>query len=137
MASPPPATESTTTSPINRPLLVTGLITFGGTYGASAIDADASSRVADRNYLYYPVVGPWMDLAHRCDAPQTCSGDAGDKALLILDGIGQGIGALEVLTSFFIPEKTTRTWFLIGDTGVRVAPAHVGTGYGVGAAASF
>ena len=126
-------------SPINRPLMVTGVIVLGGTYAASAIDAALSPRDADKNYLYYPVVGPWMDYANRggCPAAGSCASETGNKVLLILDGVGQGLGAIGMITSLFIPEKATRNWYLIGDRGIHAAPSVVGTGYGLGAAGSF
>jgi hypothetical protein len=132
-----PARE-TSRSPINRPLLLSSFLLIGGTYGASAIDAATSGRDADHKYLYYPVVGPWMDYANRCDAGHPCNGnETGYKALLILDGVGQGLGALGMVTSLFIPERSTRNWFLIGGTDFHAAPSPVGTGYGLGAGGAF
>jgi hypothetical protein len=133
-----PAPE-TTTSPINRPLMVTSVILLGGTYTASAIDADVSSRYVDQHNLYYPIVGPWMDYANRggCPVAGSCTAETGNKALLILDGIGQGLGAIGIVTSLFLPEKSTRHWFLIGNSGVHAAPSLVGTGYGLGAGGVF
>jgi hypothetical protein len=133
-----PAPE-TTSSPINRPLMVTGVVLLGGTYGASAIDAALSSRDADKNNLYYPIVGPWMDYANRggCPVVGSCAGETGNKALLILDGIGQGLGAIGIITSLFVPEKATRNWYLIGSSGLHAAPSRVGTGYGLGAGGVF
>jgi hypothetical protein len=131
-----PAPE-TSTSPINRPLLLTSFLFLGGTYGASAIDAATSGRDADNN-LYYPVAGPWMDYANRCDAGHPCNGnETGYKALLILDGVGQGLGALGMVASLFIPERSTRHWFLIGGTEFHAAPSPVGSGYGLGAGGAF
>jgi hypothetical protein len=135
-----PAPEGTTTqSPINRPLLVTSLLFFGGTYLAAAVDGAASGRDADRSNLLYPVVGPWMDYANRdCGTPGKCNANEGGyKALLVLGGIGQGIGALGIVTSLFLPEKTTRNWYFIGGDTFRAAPTTVGTGYGVGAVGVF
>jgi hypothetical protein len=135
-----PAPEGTTTqSPINRPLLATSLVLLGGTYLAAAVDGAVSGRQADRNNLLYPVVGPWMDWANRdCGTPGKCnSNEGGYKALLILGGIGQGLGAIGVVTSLFLPEKTTRNWYFIGSDSFRAAPSMVGTGYGVGAVGRF
>jgi hypothetical protein len=138
----PPTTtaDETTTSFVNRPLLITGLILFGGTYGASAIDVATSSRQVDKDKLPYPVVGPWMDYGKRGGCPQTgsCGRETGDKVLLILDGVGQGIGALSVISSLFLSEKTTHHWWLIGsERSIHAAPTLIGTGYGVGAIGTF
>ncbi len=123
---------------INRPLMVTGLVLFGGTYAASVIVGAESDRASDHNYLYYPVVGPWMDLANRDCTLSTCANETLSQALLIADGAVQGIGALAVLTSLVVPERTTKKWYLIGNDTVSVAPGHVGrTGYGIGAHGVF
>jgi hypothetical protein len=61
----------------------------------------------------------------------------GYKALLVADGIAQGLGALMLVSSFFIPEKKTSHWYLIGSNDLRVAPSNVGTGYGLGAMGRF
>jgi hypothetical protein len=122
----------TTTTWVNRPLLGTGVVLLGGTYAASAIVAAESSRPQDRPNLYYPVAGPWMDLGQRG------AGNAGQKALLVLDGVGQGLGALAIVSSLFIPEKKERHWFFVGTEKLQVAPTTVGYGgYGMGAAGHF
>jgi hypothetical protein len=131
-----------TTSPINRPLLVTGVVLLGGTYVASAVDSLASGRPEDRANLALPIVGPWMDFANRnCAATPCASGGSGvetfNRALLIADGIGQGLGALSIVTSFFLPEKSTHHWLLIGDEHVTAGPTMVGSGYGLGAVGRF
>jgi hypothetical protein len=133
-AAPSPAPDApATVSPINRPLLATSLVLLGGTYLASAVDGATSGRDADRSNLLYPVVGPWMDYANRdCGTPGKCNANEGGyKALLVLGGIGQGLGALGALTSLFLPEKTTRRWYFIGNDTLQAAPSPVGTGYGL------
>jgi hypothetical protein len=136
---PAPEARTTTKSVVNRPVLVTSLVVLGGVYVSSAIDGALSGRDADRHNLFYPVVGPWMDLANRgCGEPGHCNAnETGYKALLVLGGIGQGLGALGVVTSFFLPEKVTRNWYLIGSDTFHAAPSPVGSGYGVGAAGVF
>ncbi len=122
-------TKTTSTTRPNRPLLVTGVILLGGSYGASAIIAATSNRTADEK-LYYPVAGPWMDLNDRnCDI-NACPNKTLDKVLLVGDGVLQGLGALSVLMSLVIPEKTTRHWYLIGSEKVTVMPqfSHATTG---------
>jgi len=130
-----PVTE--TSSPINRPLMTTSLIVLGGSYGASAIVAYASSRPEDQKNLYYPVAGPWMDLANRDCNSRPCNNETLNKVLLIADGAGQGLAALGVLSSFFLPEKSTRHWYLLGNNDVHWAPSSVGSGYGLAAAGRF
>jgi hypothetical protein len=130
-----PTTE--TSSPVNRPLLVTSVLVLGGTYGASAIAGFMSSRPEDQHNLYYPVAGPWMDLANRDCASRPCNNEPLNKVLLIADGVGQGLAAIGVVSSFFLPEKTTRHWYLLGNSEVRWAPTSVGTGYGLAAVGRF
>lgn len=114
------ASTTRTTFP-NRPLLITGAIVLGGSYGASVIVGALSDREADKK-LYYPVVGPWMDLTERdCDVNE-CNNKTLNQALLIGDGVLQGLGALSMLLSVVVPEKTTRSWYLIGNEDVVVIP---------------
>ncbi|HKO93662.1 MAG TPA: hypothetical protein VJU61_21060 [Polyangiaceae bacterium] len=94
-------------------MLVTGVVLLGGAYGASAIAAAVSDRESD-DKLYYPVVGPWMSLNDRdCDA-DPCERKTLGTALLIGSGVVQGLGALSMVLSMMVPEKTTHTWYLIG-----------------------
>jgi hypothetical protein len=122
---------------VNRRLLTTGLVLFGGSYiPAIAVGAE-SARPSDNPNLFIPVAGPWIDLGERdCSGSHPCSGDAGNKALLIIDGIGQGLGALAILSSFVVHERH-RNWFIIGNETVHASPTTVGTGYGLAAAGHF
>jgi hypothetical protein len=55
------------------------------------------------HYLYYPVAGPWLYLAHG-------QHETTDKALLVFDGIIQDIGAFEILISMLMsPPKKNDT----------------------------
>ena len=129
-------TESTKKLLPNRPLLITGAVLLGGSYGASAIVAATSNRPAD-DKLYYPIVGPWMDLNRRgCDV-NVCSNKALDRVLLVGDGIVQGVGALGVLLSLVIPEKATHRWFLIGNERFTILPQFGQSLLGVGATSNF
>lgn len=119
----------------NRPMLVTGLVVFGGTYGASAIVGAASNREAD-DKLFLPVVGPWLDLADRgCDV-DPCSNETLNKVLLVGDGALQGLGALTLLLSLVVPESKQKPWYLIGDEKLTVTP-RVGTVNGLSAFGNF
>ena len=125
-------------SPVNRPLLITSAVLFAGTWGTSIGFAYGSERNEDQKYLYYPVAGPWLDLGNRTCEARPCTNEDLNKALLIADGIGQGLGMLGIITSLFLPEKSTRRW-LIGneERGVMGVPMRVGTGYGLGAVGRF
>ncbi len=127
-----------TTSWVNRPLLITSAIVLVASYVPMASVAYTSERPADQTNLYYPVVGPWMNLADRqCDL-RSCNNETLNKVLLVADGIGQGLGAIGVVSSFFLPGKTTRHWYLIGDERVHAGPTRVGVaGYGFGATGMF
>ncbi len=130
---PPPERRSW----VNRPLLITSSILLVGSYVPMAAIAYTSDRRADQTNLYYPVVGPWMNLADRqCDI-RPCNNEGLNKAMLILDGVGQGLGAIGVVTSFFLPNTSTSNWYLVGDDKAHAGPTRVGTGYGMGAAGVF
>lgn len=120
----------------NKPLLVTGLVVLGGSYGASVVGATLSDRDSD-DKLYYPVVGPWMALQDRDCTADPCSRKTLDTTLLIGSGVLQGVGALSVLLSLFIPEKTTHQWYLIENDDVTVAPLVDGSRVGASAFGRF
>lgn len=107
-----PKTERSTLP--NTPLLATGLVVLGGSYGASVIAGEISDRNSDHK-LYYPVVGPWMALNDRDCNAQPCRNKTLGTTLLIGSGVLQGVGALSVLMSLVVPRKTTHSWYLIGD----------------------
>ena len=112
-------------------------VVFGGSYAASAVIGGMSDREDDKK-LVYPVAGPWMDLANRDCVANTCSREDLNKGLLIADGIVQGVGALGVLLSFVLPEKSTRKWYLIGQDGTHLTPMKMGyAGFGLGAYGKF
>jgi hypothetical protein len=130
-----PVTE--TKSPINRPLLLTGALVLGGTYGASAIISGTSGRPSDKSHLAVPMVGPWLDLANRDTDVRPSRNEGLNKALLIADGVGQGLGAIALISAFFVPEKTVRHFYVLGNEKIHVAPTRVGTGYGLGGGGTF
>ena len=131
-----PVTE---TSVPNRPLLVGSGVLLLASYVPSAIVGGVSDRTEDR-YLFIPVVGPWIDYGQRDCNAHPCTDEDLNKAFLIGSGILQGVGAVGVLTSFFVPERRT-TLSTVSSTPKKqfaVAPANVGrAGYGVAAVGTF
>ena len=75
-------------------LFSSGLITTGLSYTPALIVAINSDRSEDK-YLYAPFVGPWMDLGARDGG-----GSKVDKTLLVVDGVFQTIGAIQIIASF-------------------------------------
>jgi hypothetical protein len=122
-------TETTRLSWPNVPLLATGATVFGASYVPAIVGAAISDRGDDK--LYIPVAGPWITLAQGPSETRT------EKALLGVDGAVQGLGALMLVSSFFIPEKTTKSWYLIGSNDLRIAPAGGRGSYGLAAAGRF
>ncbi len=134
--------EATTTGP-NRALLHSGIWTLGVAYVPALIVATESSRAADRR-LYIPVAGPWLDLSSRgkCPANDTCDHETTNRVLLAVDGVFQGIGALNVIGSFLFPETRTVT---VGSKhpedkrafSVHLTPTRVDGAYGLAAVGTF
>lgn len=134
-------TIQTETGP-NRALLRSGIVLFGASYVPAFIVASTNPR-SDDDYLYLPVVGPWFDLAKR-EPCVNCDKETLNKALLVTDGIFQGIGALEFVGSFMFMETTIRR--TVRAEPRRVASAHIpltitpgsiSTGYGILASGEF
>ena len=93
-----------------------------------------SDRSADK-YLYAPFAGPWMDLAARDGGGKTA------KTLLVVDGVFQTIGAIQILASFMFTGGAG-TAKSDGSSSVTsptvVAPAKLASdGYGLVAVGSF
>jgi hypothetical protein len=106
-------------------LLSSGLAVFSGTYIASAVVAGTSSHDGDK-VLYAPLVGPWVDMATRCSAP--CGDDTGNKVLLGFDGVFQAIGALTIVSSFFVHGNRPLGRRASATTTFHIAPASYGRG---------
>jgi len=137
--------ESTTTGP-NRALLTSGVWTLGLSYVPAVIVATESNRDADKR-LYIPVAGPWLDLGSRgrCPRNEMCNHETADKVLIVVDGVFQGIGALNIVGAFLFPETRTVTVSSTKDAkppvlseAFRLVPAQVGArGYGLAAIGTF
>jgi hypothetical protein len=135
-----PATEASTTLP-NPYLLRSGLYTLTAAYVPALVVALESSRSAD-NRLYAPIVGPWLDLGDRGRCGDGCgSKETVNKVLLVADGVFQGLGVLQIASSFLIP--TTHTSIALhntdGSTAVafQVTPANFGSANGLMAVGEF
>jgi hypothetical protein len=124
----------------NRAMLSTGLFAFGVPYVASVVVAAQSDHQGDK-HLYVPIAGPWMDLADRGDCGRLgqtpCDTETGYKVLLVVDGVLQGVGALDIVGAFLFPE--TRIVRAANEPPrVMIAPTRIGpSGYGIGALTRF
>jgi len=132
--------ETVTTTGPNRQLLQSGIFALGVPYVASIIVAASSDRSEDK-HLYIPVAGPWLDFANRGPCGHalepSCDTETAYKILLVGNGILQGVGALEIVGSFFFPETHTIA-AKTDERRVSVAPYYMGTGsYGLSAFARF
>jgi hypothetical protein len=152
---PPPATgspevqpilgERTTHQPPNGPLLIGGLIAFGGSYIPSVIVA-AEANTSFDNFLYIPIVGPWLDLANR---PQcggrlqpACSTEWGRKAILVANGIIQAAGATAIVLGIVLPgrhsELVTAKLGRAQELRMNIVPSQVSAdGFGLTAIGDF
>lgn len=129
-----PESEHTVSRGPSAYLFSSGLITTGLSYTPALIVAVNSDRSEDK-YLYAPFAGPWMDLAAR-----NGDGSKVDKTLLVVDGVFQTIGAIQIIASFFFT-GSTETAKSDDSTSLAsqtvVAPARVGDAYGLVAVGSF
>lgn len=125
-------TVSEETSP-NSGLITSGVVLLGATYASSLVVATTTSDYDPDKKLYVPIAGPWMDLAERkgeCGRTRGHSCDNEDlyDVLLVADGIGQGIGALQIVGGFVFPVHHTVTteakWTLVP----HVSPYMLGLG---------
>jgi hypothetical protein len=135
VAVPAPRGETVTTKYMPHPVILTvGSIMLVGAYIPSAIVAATSGFHDPDEKLYWPVAGPWIDLAERggCPEGRSCNTETWNKVLLIGDGILQGVGALAVVSSFFIP-MTTKEHREAAKPSVHVLPMQVGGGASLGA----
>ncbi len=133
--SPPAATGAAGT------LLAAGVLTFGLAYVPAVATAGESALAIDRQ-LYVPIAGPWIDLAGRpnCGARSlSCSAEAGNQALLIVDGFFQGLGLIQVLAGLGqLAHDAPATAQVDERPAVHVRPAQLAAGgYGLAAIGKF
>lgn len=124
----------------NAPLITSGAIMFGASYGASVVVATQSNTMGD-DRLYVPVAGPWMDLANRRSCTSSfapgCDNETTNKVLLVADGIFQGLGALQMLGGFLFPTTHTVVVEKPIAKGVHVTPTGGAGGAGITAYGVF
>jgi hypothetical protein len=121
--APPPRVITFQETRPNADLIGGGIALFGLTYGTSIIVGAQSDRTSDQ-YLFVPVVGPWMALATRDPCFEMCGpGEAVSRVLLVTDGLLQGVGVLQILGGFIFPETRTVTRLAEVPRGVHVAPS--------------
>ena len=118
----------------NGALIASGLTMFGVSYIPSMIVAASSNQPGDTS-LFVPVVGPWMDLAQRDNGCfyGRCEHDTGNKVMLVMNGVFQGLGALQIAGGFLFP--TTRTVTQVAS--VHVLPSVSATQVGLTAVGAF
>jgi hypothetical protein len=120
----------------NAFLFHSGLVTTGLSYTPALVVAVNSDRSEDK-YLYAPFVGPWLDLGSRDDDSKV------NRTLLVVDGVFQTIGALQLIASFMFIDSGSGTVAASNDDGsivteAAVAPARFADdGYGLVAVGRF
>jgi hypothetical protein len=132
-------TEEKTETVPNTTLIVTGAVAFGVPYVISASIASESSHQGD-SHLWVPIVGPWLDLGDRGALPPDNTSprdtELTNRVLLVVDGVFQAAGALEVVSGFLFPVERERR--VASKPWVRVSPMKLGYGgYGLGTVGSF
>ncbi len=145
-AAQPPAAEHTSYVWPNNGLLSKGFFAFLGSYVPSVIVAVVNDNSYDKR-LYIPIAGPWVDLASRpgCGGigQSSCGAETGYKALLIVAGAVQALGALAIAGGLAVPERRITPAPAKADTKptVHLQPAEVGvvgrSGYGLAAFGTF
>jgi hypothetical protein len=119
----------------NAFLFSSGLITTGLSYTPALVVAVNSDRSEDK-YLYAPFVGPWLDLAARDDDSKI------NRTLLVVDGVFQTIGALQLIASLMFIDGGSNDVASAEDDSLvsdaAVAPARLAEdGYGLVAVGRF
>ncbi len=113
----------------NAFLFHSGLITTGLSYTPALVVAVNSDRSEDK-YLYAPFVGPWLDLASPDDDSKV------NRTLLVVDGVFQTIGALQLIAAFMFIDSGSNDVASTDDdaivTQAALAPARLADdGYGL------
>jgi hypothetical protein len=130
-----PAAGADGRAPPNMTLLGLGAATLVLGYVPSWSVAMSSDHRGD-DKLVFPVVGPWFDLATRGCTDEIASSRCGttvlERAALVTDGIVQGLGALQIMGSFFASQKPAGALTPPPMPRFAIVPTMFG-GHGVGA----
>jgi hypothetical protein len=105
-------------------LVIGGLITWGVSYGFSAIAARGSSSADGRSepvraWLYLPIAGPFIFAASRrpCPPDDPCDGQGIENVTMFTFGLVQLVGATLVGSGFVFPKT-----MLVRDADAAVGP---------------
>ncbi len=123
----------------NKAMIVVGVLTLGGAFGAAAVVAGVSTNPSD-SLLYAPLVGPWLDIADRvrCGTGAgrvSCGIETRNEVLLVADGLFQAWGLAAAVLGLF-----TKEYAMSGPAKaeLHLAPTRLGAGgYGLGAFGTF
>ena len=135
-SAPPPGAEKRGVE-INWPIMIASAGLLAATYIPTAV-VGFTGR-GDTRTLIVPVVGPWISLGARNCNLEPCDAEALDTTLMITSGILQGVGAIGVALSVFIPPPSRGSvpGIARGPT-VHVTPVSFGrSGAGIGAVGTF
>jgi hypothetical protein len=129
--------------------VITGYILTGIPYGIGLLAAVGSNFTNKSGYLLVPWAGPWLTLGlrdSRCEDLESesdfdeaasdtwgCTEDAMVDWVLVMDGIIQAAGGAVLLAGYL----ATSPKLVRNEPGFALAPAPVGSGYGLSALGSF
>src|SRR5690606_26420408 len=114
-------------------LFTSGLLTTAISYTPAVLVAMSSPRAED-DYLYAPVLGPWLDLAARDDIPD----DGLNRGLLVVDGIFQAVGVIQLATSFMFVDTDDSASVESTQVQASLVPTRMSNdGYGLLAVGTF
>ena len=135
------AERATKNSEAGAGLVLSGLITFGFAYVPSVMIAGEGNVTADRR-LFVPIAGPWLDMHDRpaCGPiGPSCDSESVNQALLVVDGVLQGLAVVEVLAGLAtLAQDDSSEAVKPKNTGLHVTPAQFGAGgYGLATFGSF
>jgi hypothetical protein len=118
-----------------------GISVFLASYVPSVIVAVVNDNSYDK-HLYIPIAGPWLDLADRpgCGGigESGCPTENGYRALLVVVGSFQALGAITTILGAALPERRIPVPPKAARPTLHVVPTQVSRdGYGVEAFGTF